>query len=178
MLDVSSIQKVNALFIGYLLLQDMQFSFSQHLFYAGYEIVLHCDVSIREDSSCKFNDNTINTLWDFAVMTIKSVCFFVRPTPAELLGDPVFSGISCLYTPFQKPVSLFSSSLRCAHLELPEDICDLCKGLPNLHAAVRLHTYPDNSSLRKNQSFYFQPICQHLSSRQIEVVSRESKDQL
>uniref|UniRef100_A0A665XD07 TBC domain-containing protein kinase-like protein n=1 Tax=Echeneis naucrates TaxID=173247 RepID=A0A665XD07_ECHNA len=50
-----------------------------------------------------------------------------RPTPAELLGDPVFSGISCNYTPFQKPVSLFSSSLRCAQLELPEDISDLCK---------------------------------------------------
>nr|XP_019956730.1 PREDICTED: TBC domain-containing protein kinase-like protein [Paralichthys olivaceus] len=50
-----------------------------------------------------------------------------RPTPAELLVDPVFAGVSCLYTPFQKPVSLFSSSLRCAHLELPEDISDLCK---------------------------------------------------
>eukprot|EP00064_Thunnus_orientalis_P009316 superscaffoldBa00001174_g9339 len=51
----------------------------------------------------------------------------LRPTPAELLGDPVFNGVSCLYTPFQKPVSLFSSSLRCAHLELPEDISELCK---------------------------------------------------
>uniref|UniRef100_A0A667XXS5 TBC domain-containing protein kinase-like protein n=1 Tax=Myripristis murdjan TaxID=586833 RepID=A0A667XXS5_9TELE len=50
-----------------------------------------------------------------------------RPTPAELLGDPLFNGVSCLYTPFQKVVSLFSSSLRCAHLELPEDISDLCK---------------------------------------------------
>ncbi|XP_061736306.1 TBC domain-containing protein kinase-like protein [Nerophis ophidion] len=50
-----------------------------------------------------------------------------RPTPGELLGDPVFDGVSCLYTTFQKPVSLFSSSLRCAHLELPEDIADLCK---------------------------------------------------
>ncbi|XP_054634685.1 TBC domain-containing protein kinase-like protein isoform X3 [Dunckerocampus dactyliophorus] len=50
-----------------------------------------------------------------------------RPTPAELLRDPVFDGVSCLYTPFQKPVSLFSSSLRCAHLELPEDIASLCK---------------------------------------------------
>ncbi|TMS23699.1 TBC domain-containing protein kinase-like protein, partial [Larimichthys crocea] len=50
-----------------------------------------------------------------------------RPTPTELLGDSVFNGVSCLYTPFQKPVSLFSSSLRCAHLELPEDISDLCK---------------------------------------------------
>ncbi|KAM7394360.1 hypothetical protein PAMP_021171 [Pampus punctatissimus] len=51
----------------------------------------------------------------------------IWPTPAKLLGDPVFSGVSCLYTPFQKPVSLFSSSLRCAHLELPEDISELCK---------------------------------------------------
>ncbi|KAM9819936.1 TBC domain-containing protein kinase-like protein [Syngnathus typhle] len=51
-----------------------------------------------------------------------------RPSPRELLGDAVFDGVSCLYTPFQKPVSLFSSSLRCAHLELPEDISDLCKG--------------------------------------------------
>ncbi|XP_051940424.1 TBC domain-containing protein kinase-like protein isoform X2 [Hippocampus zosterae] len=51
-----------------------------------------------------------------------------RPSPAELLGDAVFDGVSCLYTPYQKPVSLFSSSLRCAHLELPEDIGDLCKG--------------------------------------------------
>ncbi|XP_037112675.1 TBC domain-containing protein kinase-like protein [Syngnathus acus] len=51
-----------------------------------------------------------------------------RPSPRELLGDAVFDGVSCLYTPFQKPVTLFSSSLRCAHLELPEDISDLCKG--------------------------------------------------
>ncbi|KAI4833478.1 hypothetical protein KUCAC02_016376 [Chaenocephalus aceratus] len=29
-----------------------------------------------------------------------------RPTPAELLGDPIFNGVSCLYTPFKKPVSL------------------------------------------------------------------------
>ncbi|KAK6324691.1 hypothetical protein J4Q44_G00040330 [Coregonus suidteri] len=50
-----------------------------------------------------------------------------RPTPAELLVDPVFEGVSCLYTPFQQPVGLFSSSLRCAHLELPEDISQLCK---------------------------------------------------
>ncbi|XP_072533189.1 TBC domain-containing protein kinase-like protein [Salminus brasiliensis] len=50
-----------------------------------------------------------------------------RPTPAELLKDAVFEGVSCLYTPYQSPVSLFSSSLRCAHLELPEDINELCK---------------------------------------------------
>uniref|UniRef100_A0A3Q0STP3 TBC domain-containing protein kinase-like protein n=1 Tax=Amphilophus citrinellus TaxID=61819 RepID=A0A3Q0STP3_AMPCI len=65
----------------------------------------------------------------FAVMTITPFDFYAsyRPTPAELLGDPVFNGISCHYTPFQKPVSLFSSSLRCAHLVLPDDISDLCK---------------------------------------------------
>ncbi|XP_034043871.1 TBC domain-containing protein kinase-like protein [Thalassophryne amazonica] len=50
-----------------------------------------------------------------------------RLTPAELLSDPVFNVVSTRYTPFQKPISLFSSSLRCAHLELPEDISDLCK---------------------------------------------------
>uniref|UniRef100_A0A4W6CHE1 TBC domain-containing protein kinase-like protein n=1 Tax=Lates calcarifer TaxID=8187 RepID=A0A4W6CHE1_LATCA len=63
------------------------------------------------------------------IKTMKSLYASSRPTPAELLRDPVFSEVSCLYTPFQKPVSLFSSSLRCAHLELPEDISDLCKGL-------------------------------------------------
>ncbi|KAL6487829.1 hypothetical protein MHYP_G00044550 [Metynnis hypsauchen] len=50
-----------------------------------------------------------------------------RPTPAEMLEDTVFEGVSCLYTPYQIPVRLFSSSLRCAHLELPEDINELCK---------------------------------------------------
>lgn len=60
-----------------------------------------------------------------------AVCATSRPSPAELLGDAVFDGVSCLYTPYQKPVSLFSSSLRCAHLELPEDIGDLCKGWPS-----------------------------------------------
>lgn len=63
--------------------------------------------------------------------------FFVsfRPTPADLLGDPVFHDISCQYPPFQKPVKLFSSSLRCAHLELPDDINDLCKGLLQIHSS-------------------------------------------
>ncbi|XP_030643926.1 TBC domain-containing protein kinase-like protein [Chanos chanos] len=50
-----------------------------------------------------------------------------RPTPSELLEDSVFEGVSCLYTPYQKAAGLFSSSLRCAHLELPEDISELCK---------------------------------------------------
>ncbi|MEJ1270816.1 TBC1 domain containing kinase [Cricetulus griseus] len=51
----------------------------------------------------------------------------VRPTPDELMKDQVFSEVSPLYTPFIKPASLFSSSLRCADLTLPEDIDDLCK---------------------------------------------------
>ncbi|MBN3303130.1 TBCK protein, partial [Amia calva] len=51
-----------------------------------------------------------------------------RPTPAQLLRDVVFEGISSRYEPFQTPVSLFSSSLRCARLALPEDIGDLCRG--------------------------------------------------
>ncbi|KAH0500791.1 TBC domain-containing protein kinase-like protein [Microtus ochrogaster] len=50
-----------------------------------------------------------------------------RPTPDELMKDQVFSEVSPLYTPFIKPASLFSSSLRCANLTLPEDIDDLCK---------------------------------------------------
>uniref|UniRef100_A0A8C9S5F6 TBC domain-containing protein kinase-like protein n=1 Tax=Scleropages formosus TaxID=113540 RepID=A0A8C9S5F6_SCLFO len=50
-----------------------------------------------------------------------------RPTPSELLKDPALQEVSHLYTPFRKPVSLFSSSLRCAYLELPEDISELCQ---------------------------------------------------
>lgn len=44
------------------------------------------------------------------------------------MKDQVFNEVSPLYTPFIKPASLFSSSLRCANLTLPEDIDDLCKG--------------------------------------------------
>ncbi|KAM4707587.1 TBC domain-containing protein kinase-like protein isoform 2-T2 [Discoglossus pictus] len=50
-----------------------------------------------------------------------------RPTCAVLLADAVFSEVSPLYLPFHKPVSLFSSALRCADLVLPEDISLLCK---------------------------------------------------
>ncbi|XP_062851369.1 TBC domain-containing protein kinase-like protein [Trichomycterus rosablanca] len=50
-----------------------------------------------------------------------------RATPADLLEDALFDGVSSLYTPYQSPVNLFSSSLRCAHLDLPEDINELCK---------------------------------------------------
>lgn len=51
-----------------------------------------------------------------------------RPTPDELMQDNVFSEVAPLYMPFIKPASLFSSSLRCADLTLPEDISQLCKG--------------------------------------------------
>jgi TBC domain-containing protein kinase-like protein len=54
--------------------------------------------------------------------------YFLRPTPTELMKDEVFSEVSPLYTPFIEPASLFSSSLRCADLTLPEDISQLYKG--------------------------------------------------
>ncbi|XP_039615140.1 TBC domain-containing protein kinase-like protein isoform X2 [Polypterus senegalus] len=50
-----------------------------------------------------------------------------RLTPAELLIDMVFVEIAPIYKPFRKPVGLFSSSLRCMDLNLPEDISELCK---------------------------------------------------
>ncbi|XP_076831025.1 TBC domain-containing protein kinase-like protein isoform X2 [Brachyhypopomus gauderio] len=50
-----------------------------------------------------------------------------RPTPAQLLQEPAFEGVACLYTAYQSPVGLFSSSPRCAPLELPDDINELCK---------------------------------------------------
>uniref|UniRef100_A0A8C5LP96 TBC domain-containing protein kinase-like protein n=1 Tax=Leptobrachium leishanense TaxID=445787 RepID=A0A8C5LP96_9ANUR len=49
-----------------------------------------------------------------------------RPTAGDLLHDSVFSEISSLYVPFRQPASLFSSTLRCADLILPEDISLLC----------------------------------------------------
>uniref|UniRef100_H3AH06 TBC domain-containing protein kinase-like protein n=1 Tax=Latimeria chalumnae TaxID=7897 RepID=H3AH06_LATCH len=54
-----------------------------------------------------------------------------RPTAAALLHDSVLSTVSPLHKPYQRPASLFSSSLRCADLTLPEDISELCKGLPS-----------------------------------------------
>ncbi|XP_078532731.1 TBC domain-containing protein kinase-like protein isoform X1 [Lissotriton helveticus] len=51
-----------------------------------------------------------------------------RPTAAELLSDSVFREVSPMYVPFCKPASLFSSTLRCANLTLPEDISLLCEG--------------------------------------------------
>nr|XP_004663058.2 TBC domain-containing protein kinase-like protein [Jaculus jaculus] len=60
-----------------------------------------------------------------------------RPTPDELMKDEVFSEVSPSYTPFVKPAGLFSSSLRCADLTLPEDISDLCKDINNDYLAER-----------------------------------------
>lgn len=60
-----------------------------------------------------------------------------RPTPDELMKDQVFSEVSPLYTPFIKPASLFSSSLRCADLTLPEDISDVCKDIDDDYLAER-----------------------------------------
>nr|XP_060511813.1 TBC domain-containing protein kinase-like protein [Panthera onca] len=60
-----------------------------------------------------------------------------RPTADELMQDKVFSEVSPLYTPFTKPASLFSSSLRCADLTLPEDISQLCKDVNSDYLAER-----------------------------------------
>ncbi|XP_032256841.1 TBC domain-containing protein kinase-like protein isoform X1 [Phoca vitulina] len=60
-----------------------------------------------------------------------------RPTAAELMQDKVFSEVSPLYTPFTKPASLFSSSLRCADLTLPEDISQLCKDINSDYLSER-----------------------------------------
>uniref|UniRef100_H3DKZ6 TBC domain-containing protein kinase-like protein n=1 Tax=Tetraodon nigroviridis TaxID=99883 RepID=H3DKZ6_TETNG len=82
---------------------------------------------LAEEHGCL---DTIKELPPNVLELLRKCLTFLPPkrlTPAELLRDPVFSSVSCLYTPFLKPVSLFSSSLRCAHLELPDDINDLCK---------------------------------------------------
>uniref|UniRef100_A0A8C8RNL7 TBC domain-containing protein kinase-like protein n=1 Tax=Pelusios castaneus TaxID=367368 RepID=A0A8C8RNL7_9SAUR len=52
---------------------------------------------------------------------------YSRPTPDELLCDNVFKEVASVNPPFHEPASLFSSSLRCANLTLPEDITQLCK---------------------------------------------------
>ncbi|MBZ3886007.1 TBC domain-containing protein kinase-like protein [Sciurus carolinensis] len=65
------------------------------------------------------------------------VDFPIGPTPDELMKDKVFSEVSPLYTPFIKPASLFSSSLRCADLTLPEDISQLCKDINTDYLAER-----------------------------------------
>uniref|UniRef100_A0A3B1KB17 TBC domain-containing protein kinase-like protein n=1 Tax=Astyanax mexicanus TaxID=7994 RepID=A0A3B1KB17_ASTMX len=82
---------------------------------------------LAEEHGCL---DTIKELPENVLALLRKCLTFLpskRPTPAELLKDAVFEGVSCLYTPYQSPVHLFSSSLRCAHLELPEDINELCK---------------------------------------------------
>ncbi|KAK2852341.1 hypothetical protein Q7C36_007542 [Tachysurus vachellii] len=83
---------------------------------------------LAEEHGCL---EVIKELPDNVLLLLRKCLTFLpskRPTPAELLEDAVFEGISCLYTPYESPVTLFSSSLRCAHLQIPDDIAELCKG--------------------------------------------------
>lgn len=120
MLDLSSIQKVN----GFSLIYPV----------AGQQISFQ-NTWVTSVILCFASFTKLQLVAGLCVQSMDFVlCVSFRPTPAELLRDPVFSEVSRIYTPYQKPVSLFSSSLRCAHLELPEDISDLCKGLNKTHA--------------------------------------------
>uniref|UniRef100_A0A672LIF9 TBC domain-containing protein kinase-like protein n=1 Tax=Sinocyclocheilus grahami TaxID=75366 RepID=A0A672LIF9_SINGR len=69
----------------------------------------------------------LNNLWCYCTYVVYVLTKTCPPTPAELLGDSVFESISCQYTPYQSPVRLFAAAPRCAHLQLPEDISELCK---------------------------------------------------
>ncbi|KAK3554124.1 hypothetical protein QTP70_019221, partial [Hemibagrus guttatus] len=82
---------------------------------------------LAEEHGCL---DVIKELPDNVLLLLRKCLTFLpskRATPAELLEDDVFEGISCLYSPYESPVTLFSSSLRCAHLQLPDDITQLCK---------------------------------------------------
>ncbi|XP_072112497.1 TBC domain-containing protein kinase-like protein [Mobula birostris] len=65
------------------------------------------------------------------VLTLLRKCLTYHPskrhTPVELLKDSLFSEVSALYTPFRKPDGLFSSSLRCADLIIPDNLEAFCK---------------------------------------------------
>uniref|UniRef100_A0A8C3T718 TBC domain-containing protein kinase-like protein n=1 Tax=Chelydra serpentina TaxID=8475 RepID=A0A8C3T718_CHESE len=61
------------------------------------------------------------------IIKVGELVYSSVPTPDQLLCDNVFSEVASVYPPFHKPASLFSSSLRCANLTLPEDITQLCK---------------------------------------------------
>ncbi|KAG8454122.1 hypothetical protein GDO86_000676 [Hymenochirus boettgeri] len=50
-----------------------------------------------------------------------------RPTTTDLLVDSVFKEVTPKYTPFHKSAGLFSPTLRCADLILPDDISLLYK---------------------------------------------------
>ncbi|KAI5616871.1 TBC domain-containing protein kinase-like protein, partial [Silurus asotus] len=82
---------------------------------------------LAEEHGCL---ETIKELPDNVLLLLRKCLTFLpskRVTPSQLLEDTVFESISCLYTLYKSPVSLFSSSLRCAHLQLPDDINELCK---------------------------------------------------
>uniref|UniRef100_A0A7N4NWL3 TBC1 domain containing kinase n=1 Tax=Sarcophilus harrisii TaxID=9305 RepID=A0A7N4NWL3_SARHA len=92
---------------------------------------------LAEEHGCL---DTIKELPENIINLLKKCLTFhpsKRPTPDELLQDKVFSEVSPLYTPFHKPASLFSSSLRCADLTLPEDISQLCKDADSDYLAER-----------------------------------------
>ncbi|XP_034626702.1 TBC domain-containing protein kinase-like protein isoform X4 [Trachemys scripta elegans] len=83
---------------------------------------------LAEEHGCL---DIIKDLPENAIALLKKFLTFQpskRPTPDQLLCDNVFSEVASVYPPFHKPASLFSSSLRCANLTLPEDIAQLCKG--------------------------------------------------
>lgn len=50
-----------------------------------------------------------------------------RPTPAQLLTDPLFQSIGDVPIHTYKSVSPFLSGMRSTHLEIPEDFTNLCK---------------------------------------------------
>ncbi|XP_037546336.1 TBC domain-containing protein kinase-like protein [Nematolebias whitei] len=80
---------------------------------------------LAEEHGCL---ETIRELPENVLQILRKCLTFLpsqRPSPAELLAEPLFQ--SCLGPPVQRQVQLFSCALRCAHLELPEDISDLCK---------------------------------------------------
>ncbi|XP_075785815.1 TBC domain-containing protein kinase-like protein isoform X3 [Pelodiscus sinensis] len=82
---------------------------------------------LAEEHGCL---DIIKELPENAIALLKKCLTFQpskRPTPDQVLCDSVFSEVASLYPPFHKPASLFSSSLRCANLTLPEDITQLCK---------------------------------------------------
>uniref|UniRef100_A0A8B9HPM3 TBC domain-containing protein kinase-like protein n=1 Tax=Astyanax mexicanus TaxID=7994 RepID=A0A8B9HPM3_ASTMX len=105
-------------------------------FYTAVILFLFCSAGCMDDIVTVLAEehgclDTIKELPENVLALLRKCLTFLpskRPTPAELLKDAVFEGVSCLYTPYQSPVHLFSSSLRCAHLELPEDINELFDG--------------------------------------------------
>ncbi|XP_067424345.1 TBC domain-containing protein kinase-like protein isoform X2 [Emydura macquarii macquarii] len=82
---------------------------------------------LAEEHGCL---DIIKELPENAIALLKKCLTFhpsKRPTPDQLLCNSVFDEVASVNPPFQKPASLFSTSLRCANLTLPEDITQLCK---------------------------------------------------